>query len=65
MEKQYSPLDVLGYTISILENITLPGGLKTSEALEILTPIQAAVSNLQALTEAIKTAEEQEGQENG
>ena len=65
MEKQYSPLEVLGYTISILENITLPRGLKASEALEILTPVQASIGNLQALMEAIKSAEEQEEQKDG
>lgn len=65
MEQQYTPLEVLDYTISILENITLPCGMKASDAMEILTPVQAAVSNLQALAEAIKTADGQEEKSDG
>ena len=65
MEQQYSPIEVLDYTISILENITFPCGMKASDAMEILMPIQTAIGNLQALTEAIKTAEGQEEKSDG
>ena len=64
-EKQMTPIEALNETIMILEGIVLPAGMKAGEAAQIVVPVNAAIGNMQAIIEAIRQAEEQEGQENG
>ena len=63
--KVMTPIEALNETITILESIALPAGMKAGEAAQIVMPVNAAIGNLQAIIEAIRQAEEQEGQENG
>lgn len=62
-DRQMTPVEVLNETIKILESIALPA-MNAGDAAQIVMPINAAAGNLRAIIEAIRTAEEQEGQEN-
>ena len=59
MEEKYTPKQVLGFTINILNNIHVPVAMVE----QIGVPISKAVGNLTVLMGAIK--EEKEGEEDG
>ena len=65
MDEQMTPTQALEATIALLEGVTLPRGMTAAEAIQILSPVGAAIGNLRAIIEAIRAAEEQEEKTDG
>lgn len=64
-EKQMTPVEAIEATIGVLNGVTLPKGMTVAEARQIMMPITAAIGNLEAIIEAVRQAEDQEGEANG